>query len=141
MQPTPPPHPAAGRSRRRALSAALALALAGACRPGLVAAQAGRSFPPGARLARLELRVFPEALLNGEPVRLGAGARIFDQRNMIVMPATLQGSFVALVERDASGFVGRVWLLTDEELKAAQARESGRGGAAQGSVGAQDSGR
>ncbi|MCZ2413577.1 MAG: hypothetical protein LC136_04870 [Burkholderiales bacterium] len=92
-------------------------------------AQGTRSFPEAARPGRFAMRIFPEATLDGEPVRLGAGARIFDQRNMIVMPASLSGSFDALVERDPAGNVSRVWLLTPEELLAAQAREQARSAA------------
>jgi len=53
---------------------------------------------------------------------------------MIVMPASLSGSFDALVERDPVGKLGRVWILTPDELKAAQARERERasGSAGQG---------
>jgi hypothetical protein len=133
MQPKPPRDSSPRRARRRALRAAAALvAAAGWARPAL--AQLVRSFPPAARLGRLEIRVFPEATLNGEPVRLAAGARIYDQRNMIVMPASLSGSFDALVERDPVGNLGRVWILTPDELKAAQARERERasGSAGQG---------
>ncbi|MFO1300576.1 MAG: hypothetical protein U1F17_09365 [Burkholderiaceae bacterium] len=113
-------------------AAAVLVAAAGWAKPAL--AQLPRSFPPAARLGRLEIRVFPEATLNGEPMRLAAGARIYDQRNMIVMPASLSGSFDALVERDPVGNVGRVWILTPDELAAAQARERERpsGSAGQG---------
>jgi hypothetical protein len=133
MQPKPPRDSSPRRARRHALRAAAVLvAAAGWAHPAL--AQLVRSFPPAARLGRLEIRVFPEATLNGEPVRLAAGARIYDQRNMIVMPASLSGSFDALVERDPVGNLGRVWILTPDELKAAQARERERasGSAGQG---------
>lgn len=133
MQPKPPRDSALRRARRRALRAAAVLvAAAGWAQPAL--AQLARTFPAAARLGRLEVRVFPEATLNGEPVRLAAGARIYDQRNMIVMPASLSGSFDALVERDPVGNLGRVWILTPDELTAAQARERERanGSAGQG---------
>ena len=133
MQPKPPRDSSPRRARRQALCAAAVLvATAGWAQPAL--SQLVRSFPPAARLGRLEIRVFPEATLNGEPVRLAAGARIYDQRNMIVMPASLSGSFDALVERDPVGNLGRVWILTPDELKAAQARERERasGSAGQG---------
>jgi len=68
-----------------------------------------------------------------QPVRLAAGARIHDADNRIVMPSTLSGAFDVLVERDPSGQVGRVWILTPAELAAAQERERARsagGGAA-----------
>jgi len=112
------------RARRRALSAAAAAVALTWWLPA--SAQGARNFPQAARPGRFAMRVFPEAALDGQPVRLAAGARIYDQRNMIVMPASLSGSFDALVERDPVGDISRVWLLTPEELRAAQARERER---------------
>lgn len=114
--------------RRRLLLLGLAIgssAIAAAPRPAR--AQIVRSFPESARLGRLEMRVFPEAVLNDEPVRLAAGTRIHDADNRIVMPSMLSGTFDVLVERDLSGQVGRVWILTPGELAAAQARERASG--------------
>lgn len=135
MRPKPPRSPAPCRNRRRTLRAGAALALAAASGwAHQASAQVARNFPPTARLGRFEVRVFPEAVLNDEPVRLGAGARIYDQRNMIVTPSSLSGSHDVLVERDPAGNVGRVWILTADESKAAQARERERasGSAGQG---------
>lgn len=101
--------------------AGVALALATIAR-----AQPLRSFPEKARLARLEMRVFPEALLDGETVRLAAGTRIHDTDNRIVMPASLSGTHDVLIEVDASGQVGRIWILTPEELAAARERKQRR---------------
>jgi hypothetical protein len=114
--------------RRRLLLLGLAIgsfAIAAAPRPAR--AQIVRSFPESARLGRLEMRVFPEAVLNDEPVRLAAGTRIHDADNRIVMPSMLSGTFDVLVERNLSGQVGRVWILTPGELAAAQARERASG--------------
>ena len=126
MQPKPPQDHDLPSGRRRALRAGFVAAglLVGWSRRAT--AQSTRSFPVAARLGRLELRVFPEGQLDGAPVRLGAGARIFDQRNVIVMPGTLSGQYDVLVERDTVGDIGRVWILTADELKAAQARERER---------------
>jgi hypothetical protein len=89
-------------------------------------AQLLRAFPEKARLARLEMRIFPEALLDGETVRLAAAARIHDAHNRIVMPASLSGTHDVLVEDDASGQIGRIWILTPEELAAARERKKNR---------------
>jgi hypothetical protein len=126
MQPKPPQDSDLPSGRRRALRAGFAAAAVLAVPSGRAAAQSARNFPAGARLGRLELRVFPEAQLDGVAVRLGAGARIFDQRNMIVMPATMAGQHDVLVERDTAGDIGRVWIVSADELKAAQARERER---------------
>jgi len=118
-----PRDPAPSRARRHALHVGAAATLAWWLP---ASAQGTRSFPQAARPGRFAMRVFPEATLDDEPVRLSAGARIYDQRNMIVMPASLSGSFDALVERDPVGDIARVWLLTPEESQAAQARERER---------------
>ncbi|MCD6734315.1 MAG: hypothetical protein LT103_12065 [Burkholderiaceae bacterium] len=124
-----PRDPAPSRDRRHALRAGAAAALA-CWLPA--SAQGTRSFPQAARPGRFAVRVFPEAMLDGQSVRLSAGARIYDQRNMIVMPASLSGSFDALVERDPVGDISRVWLLTPEEFQAAQVRERERARSASG---------
>ncbi len=122
------PHlPPQSRTRRRAaltlaaLPVAAALAFAPRARAQLL-----RAFPEKARLARLEMRIFPEALLDGETVRLAAAARIHDAHNRIVMPASLSGTHDVLVEDDASGQIGRIWILTPEELAAARERKKNR---------------
>ncbi len=112
--------------RRRLLGLA-AGALAASALPRGTHAQVIRSFPATARLGRLEMRIFPEAVLNQEPVRLAASARIHDADNRIVMPSTLSGALDVLVERDAFGQVARVWILTPGELAAARERERAGG--------------
>lgn len=114
------------RRRASAMLAALplvgfALAFASSARAQLL-----RSFPEKARLARLEMRIFPEALLDGETARLAGAARIHDTNNRIVMPASLSGTHDVLVEDDASGQIARVWVLTPEELAAARERAKSR---------------
>ncbi len=103
------------------LLAAAGLPLAAAA-PRIAVAQLARPFPASAVLGRLEMRVFPEAALDGKPVRLTAGARIHDAENRIVMPATLSGTFDVLVETDSAGQVTRAWILTADELAAAKKR-------------------
>ncbi|MDT3677895.1 MAG: hypothetical protein ROZ64_03540 [Burkholderiaceae bacterium] len=127
-----PPLPPRSRARRRA---AVALAALPAALPILGAAlayapraraQLLRSFPAKARLARLEMRIFPEATIDGETVRLAGAARIHDTNNRIVMPASLSGTHDVLVEDDASGQISRIWILTPEELAAARERAKSR---------------
>ena len=127
MQPKPPPDSVLFQARRHALRTGVALAAATTGWARHAAAQSVRTFPASARLGRLEMRHFPEAILNDAPVRFGAGARIYDERNMIVMPAGLSGVLDVLVERDPVGNIGRVWIVSADELKAAQARERASG--------------
>ncbi len=121
-----PPVPRS-RGRRRATAALAASPLVFALAFGSRAhAQLKRSFPEKARLARLEMRLFPEALLDGESVRLAAGVRIHDANNRIVMPASLSGTHDVLVDDDASGQIARIWILTHDELAAARERKNSR---------------
>ncbi len=58
----------------------------------------------------------PEALLNGEPVRLAPGARIRGENNLLLVTGTLAGSrHIVHYRLDLSGQIGELWLLTDAE--------------------------
>ena len=119
-----PPHL---RSRRRTLLALAASPFLAMLAPVPVAyGQLVRAFPEKARLGRFEMRIFPEAMLDGDTVRLAAAARIHDTNNRIVMPASLSGVHDVLVEDDLTGQVGRVWILTPDELAAARERKKSR---------------
>lgn len=118
-----PPHP---RSRRALLALAASPFLAALAPAPAAHAQLLRTFPEKARLGRFEMRIFPEAVFDGSTVRLAAAARIHDTNNRIVMPASLSGTHDVLVEDDPSGQIGRVWILTPEELAAARERKKSR---------------
>ncbi|MCL4183044.1 MAG: hypothetical protein KJ011_06310 [Burkholderiaceae bacterium] len=115
--------------RRRLLLLGLA---AGPLALSTARAQLVRSFPESARLGRLEMRIFPEAVLNDEPVRLAAGARIHDADNRIVMPSTLAGTFDVLVERPLPAEIARARAPPAPAPAAAQARERARASGASG---------
>lgn len=123
---TQPPklHAGAPRALRVALQAlaALVLSLLVALAAAPVHAQT-RPIPDGARLATLKLGVFPDAELDGRPIKLGPGARIFNRDNMLVIPASLKGvtSVVAYVT-GSLGEVVTVWVLNDAEAKQLRAR-------------------
>jgi hypothetical protein len=83
-----------------------------------------RSIPENAQLGTLTLGIFPDAVLNGKAVRLGPGARIYNQDNMIIVPSTLKDvtSVVAFVT-GSLGEVVSVWILKEAELKQLRARQ------------------
>ena len=83
-----------------------------------------RPIPEQARHGTLVLGVFPEAKLDGKPVRLGAGARVFDQRNLIVTPASIKDArnYVAFVTGPQNEIV-TAWILTSAEIEALRARQ------------------
>lgn len=78
-----------------------------------------RHFPDNTRLGRIRFGQFPDATLNGKPVRLGAGARIHNQENLIVTPASLHGKtyMVGYVTGTLDEIV-TVWLLSEDEYRA-----------------------
>ena len=92
-------------------SLALALTSAPAAAQGIE-----RPFPPDALRGKMTPGYFPDILIDGKPRRLAAGARIFNQDNMIAMPATLRGGDIVVnYTVDAAGMLERVWILNDDE--------------------------
>lgn len=91
--------------------AAVALALA-----GTATAQSLRRFPQNALRGALVVVAPPEVTLNGEPARLGAGARIRGQDNLMQMSASLVGQKLLVhYTVDAQGLLREVWILTPDE--------------------------
>jgi hypothetical protein len=80
-------------------------------------AQAQRVFQSNALRGELVVTTPPEALLNGKPVRLSAGARIRNTLNMVQLSGTLLGQTLAVnYTIDGAGELRDVWILTDAEL-------------------------
>jgi hypothetical protein len=114
------PTPSPSRPRRRLLNAGAALAALG---PAFAArAQIVRSIPASAELGRLRIGVFPEATIDGRPVRLGPGTRIYDESNVIRPPSTVDGERRVAFARGTMGEVNLVWLVTDAEYRDIAAR-------------------
>jgi len=119
--------------RRAALGALAAGAwLAAPAARGQPAAGPGRPIPDNAEVGRLAIGVFPEATLDGKPVRLGPGARIYDEQNLIRPPSTVAGERRVAFVRGTLGELTQVWLVTDAEYKAIAERIAAARRAAQG---------
>lgn len=68
-------------------------------------------------------RHFPDATLGRKAVRLGAGARIYNQDNLIVPPVSVHGkSFVVGYLAGPTGEITTVWILSEEEYRALRRR-------------------
>ncbi len=81
------------------------------------AAQMQRNFSNKALRGDLVFGTPPQVTLNGKPARLAPGARIRDQNNRLLMPATLVGGkAVVNYTTELEGMVLDVWLLTPAEL-------------------------
>jgi hypothetical protein len=79
-------------------------------------AQVQRNFPANALRGSLVVGAAPEILLNAQPARLSAGARIRDQSNLQPRPASLTGAKLLVhYTVDTQGLVKDVWILTPDE--------------------------
>ena len=75
-----------------------------------------RDFPQAAQRGQLEAYSYPSMKIGTRVYRLAAGSRIFNQQNLIIMPASLElQSAPVMYQLDTSGDLARVWLLTQDE--------------------------
>src|SRR5690242_14472171 len=94
----------------------LVAAVAATVLVGAASAQSLRTFPADALRGELVVGQSPEVKLNGEPARLGAGARLRGPDNLVRMPASLIGQkFVVNYTVDTQGLLRDVWILSDAE--------------------------
>lgn len=114
--------PRRARHRRSLLAAALGAPWAALAPTARAQGPGQRPIPEDAELGRLEIVVFPQAMLDGRPVTLGPGTRIFDEQNMIRPPSTVQGVRRVAYARGTMGEITRVWLVTDAEFREIAAR-------------------
>lgn len=83
-----------------------------------------RPFPSVSKRGTMTPHLHPHVTINGKQRTLSAGARIWNQDNMIEMPAALRGSDLAVrYTEDMNGEVDRIWLLTDDEIKRPPAKD------------------
>lgn len=79
-----------------------------------------RPFPPTVKRGFMTPAVSPAIIIDEKPRRMTAGARIWNQKNMIEMPAAIRGSEMAVNYTEiSSGEIDRVWILTADEAKIA----------------------
>ncbi len=91
------------------------LALFAALSAGGVAA---REFPQNAKRDEIKAHQYPYYKIGSQTYRLAPGGKIFNQHNMIIMPASLQLQTAdVMYQLDMNGDLGRVWLLTPEEAR------------------------
>jgi len=93
-------------------SACLALAV-----PVIVSAQVQRNFPANALRGEIVVTTPPEILLNGKATHLAPGARIRDQKQMVVMSGALVGQkLIVNYTLEQYGLVLNAWILRPEEI-------------------------
>lgn len=75
-----------------------------------------RDFPRDARRGTITAHAYPNYRIGTVTYRLAVGGRIFNQQNLIIMPASLPRRAAEVMFRlDSSGELSAIWLLTPEE--------------------------
>ena len=75
-----------------------------------------RTFPEKAVRGEMKAHNYPYMKIGGKTLRFPPGGRIFNEQNLIIMPASLQSQTAQIMyTTDMNGDLSRVWLLTTEE--------------------------
>lgn len=75
-----------------------------------------RPFPANAKRGEMSPGRYPEIVIDGKTRRLSVGARIWSQKNLLVLPAYLKGDDLTVnYTEDFQGEINRVWILTPAE--------------------------
>lgn len=77
-----------------------------------------RQIPEDARRGHIAHLHGPVVEIDGQQMRLSAGAQIRNRDNLIVVPASVPPGAPAKYVLDATGQIHRVWLLTPQETAA-----------------------
>ena len=92
----------------------LALLMCALLLPPVAAAQV-RPLPDEAKRGNIVHIQDTMVQVDGQPMRLSAGAQIRNRDNLIIMPMSLPPGALVKYTLDRSGQIHRVWLLTPEE--------------------------
>lgn len=77
-----------------------------------------RPFPDNAKRGLMTPANYPYVVINDKQRVLAAGSRIWNQDNLIEMPAALRGEDMPVFyTEDNQGDINRIWILTAEEAK------------------------
>ncbi len=81
-----------------------------------------RPLPADATLGTLKASAVPKIVIDGNPLKLTAGAQIRNQRNFIIQASALSSSTAGsdvnvLYKKSRQGQIERLWLLTDQEYQ------------------------
>ena len=75
-----------------------------------------RPFPPHALRGKMTPGYAPDVTIDGKARQLSPSSRIFNQDNMIEMPAALRGKDIVVnYTVDGMGYIDRIWILDSEE--------------------------
>lgn len=77
-----------------------------------------RPFPDTAKRGVMTPDNYPRVLIDDKTRQLSAGSRIWNQDNLIEMPAALRGEDLpVLYTENGQGDIDRIWILTEDEAK------------------------
>jgi hypothetical protein len=79
-------------------------------------ALAGRTFPGDAKRGELKSAEFPYVQIGKDVIKLAPGAKIYDDKNQLLMPTRLpQKAEIRYSIESTTGLVLNIWLLSTEE--------------------------
>lgn len=81
-----------------------------------------RNFPVDSKLGNLTAVSFPIFTINGVQYPMGAGGQIRDIDNLIILPSVANYIGIIRYQLDVTGNLHRVWILTPDEVKAAESQ-------------------
>lgn len=77
-----------------------------------------RAFPANTVKGELLAPIEGTVQISGKSLQAAPGLQVRNEQNMIVMPASLQGTLPVRYQLDPLGSVWRIWVLTSAELAA-----------------------
>lgn len=90
----------------------------------LPAAAFERPFPAPTKRGKMTPAAHPAIVIDGKARQLSPGARIWNENNLIEMPAALRGSeLIVNYTENEQGDIDRVWILTPEEAREPVAKQ------------------
>jgi hypothetical protein len=83
-----------------------------------------RPFPAPTKRGQMTPGAYPEIAIDGKLRRLAPGARIWNENNLIEMPAAVRGSdLIVNYTEDSHSEIDRIWILTPEEARQPVAKQ------------------
>jgi len=77
-----------------------------------------RAFPPTVKRGTMSPATYPELIIDGKIRRLAPGARVWNARNLIVLPASLrEGGVIVNYTENVQRQIDRVWILNPDEAR------------------------
>jgi hypothetical protein len=84
-----------------------------------------RPFPASTKRGEMTPALHPAIVIEGKTRQLSPGARIWNEDNLIQMPASLRGTnFVVNYTENEQGEIDRVWILTPDEARRPLAQQT-----------------